>query len=76
MGIRAKFRVVSVTSHHWNPTAKTVRLQAEYDQTIPEDRRFYDATPTGYFEMLINNPAASDRLELGKAFYIDLTACE
>lgn len=76
MSVRAKFRLTSITEHHWNPTSRTLRFQAEYDQSIPEDRRFYDATPTGSFEMLCNNPSATGQFEIGKAYYIDLTPAE
>lgn len=78
MGVRAKFRVDEIRTHAWNngAGAKTVVLVPSYDQSIPEDRRFYDATPTGRFEMLVNNPAALDQLALGQYFYIDLTPVE
>lgn len=72
MAVRAKFQVVSITEHHGN-ASKTVRLEPRYDHTIPEDQRFYDATPWGHFEMMINNPAAADQLKNGTVFYIDLT---
>lgn len=69
--IRAKFRLSSITHHDWG--AVTVKLQPQYDETIPEDQRFYDATPSGSLEMMVNNPAALSQLELGEFFYIDLT---
>lgn len=76
MGIRAKFRVEKVTQHAWNTAARTITLSPQYDQTIAEDRRFCDATPSGTFEMLVNNPAAIAQLQLGQQFYIDLTPVE
>lgn len=56
--------------------AKTVKLQCSYDTTIPEDQRFYDATPTGHIEMVVNNPVALEQLTIGKSFYVDFTPCE
>lgn len=69
--IRAKFMVSDLTSHHWGGV--TVKLKPHYDETVPEDQRFYDATPTGSLEMLVNNPRALEELKLGEFFYIDLT---
>lgn len=72
--IRAKFMVVAITEHSWGGGGqKTVKLEARYDPAIPEDQRFYEATPTGSLEMLVNNPAALEMLQLGHSFYIDLT---
>lgn len=73
MSVRAKFRLVSVTEHHFNKDSRTLVFQAEYDQSIPEDVRFQKATPNGRFEMQCDNPAANAQFELGKAYYIDLT---
>lgn len=74
--VRAKFAVTEERRHVWNG-AKVVVLTPQYDQSIPEDRRFHDATPSGHFEMTINNPKAVEALmpegKLGKEFYIDLT---
>lgn len=78
--VRAKFTVTGLKQSSYgkgSPTYKTVVLTPQYDTSIPEDRRFFDATPNGTFEMAINNPAAIDALmpngELGHSFYIDLT---
>ncbi|MBS0276887.1 MAG: hypothetical protein JSR81_04650 [Proteobacteria bacterium] len=54
----------------------TINMAAEYDNTIPEDRRFCEATPSGTFEMQVTNPAVVEQLKLGKHFYLDLTAAE
>ena len=71
MSVRAKLVVSEIRENRYG--SKTVVLEAQYDDTIPEDRRFYDATPTGRCEMMINNPAAIEQLRLGKAFYVDFT---
>ncbi len=75
MAIRAKFTVVSVTEYGAH-SGKTVKLQPQYDDAIPEDRRFHAATPTGMFEMFVTNPLALEDLQPGRAFYIDLTPVE
>lgn len=73
MTVRAKMQVVSITENIYG--GKTVKLEARYEQSIPEDQRFYDATPVGSCEMLINNPAAVEQLKLGQHFYMDFTPC-
>lgn len=74
MSVRAKLVVSEVRENRWKQ--KTIVFEAQYDETIPEDRRFYDATPTARAEFLINNPAAIEQLTLGKAFYVDFTPAE
>lgn len=75
MSVRGKFRVVSITDNGPN-AAKGVRLQTQYDQSIPEDQRFQKATPFGDLNMNIDNPAALAQLEVGKSFYLDLVPVE
>ncbi len=70
MNIRAKFRVDEVTDYGGN--TKRVKLSAKYDDSIPEDQRFHEATPTGSFEMTVTNPAALAELVPGRAFYLEL----
>jgi hypothetical protein len=70
--IRAKFEVVDLLGEE----KSTVVLEPRYDETLPEDQRFCDATPWGRFEMFVNNPRALEQLQLGRVFYIDLTPVE
>jgi hypothetical protein len=76
MSVRAKFVLHSITNHHWSAGSKTLHFSAQYDTTIPEDQRFQEATPSGSFEMLCNNPAALAQFELGKAYYFDVSPAE
>lgn len=76
MTIRALFTVTGITRNHWNPDSATIRFDCQYDQQIPEDQRFYDATPTGHVEMLVNNPRAIEEFALGKKFYADFVPVE
>jgi hypothetical protein len=71
--VRAKFRVVSRTMHSWSATAQTVVLQPEYDHAIDDDRRFAKATPSGKFEMVVDNPPALEQFLLGRTFYVDFS---
>jgi hypothetical protein len=74
MTVRAKFQLQEIKTYFWSPTSKTLVFRASYDQSIPEDQRFFDATPTGTFEMLVNNPTALVQFELGKFYYFDATS--
>jgi hypothetical protein len=71
MTVRAKFTLTAITSHAYG--GKTLRFQAVYDQSIPDDRRFQKATPSGTFEMTVDNPAALEQFVLGRAYYFDAT---
>jgi hypothetical protein len=71
MTVRAKFTVTEVT--HMQGTSKRLKFTAQYDSSIPEDQRFQKATPWGQFEMVVDNPAALEQFELGKAYYLDFT---
>lgn len=73
MSVRAKLVLQSITSHYWHPNSKTLKFAAQYDQTIPEDQRFQQATPTASAEFQIDNPAALEQFKLGEAYYVDFT---
>lgn len=74
--VRAKFRVISVAQDIYQAQARTIKLSPQYDQSIPEDQRFAQATPTGELTMYVNNPAAVAELAIGKYFYLDFTPVE
>jgi len=78
MKTRAKMVVSEISKHHYNVNNGTVkiRLDCQYDQSIPEDQRFFATTPSGHFEMMVNNPAVIEQLQLGKFFYLDLVPVE
>jgi hypothetical protein len=73
--VRAKLTVTSITEHH-NLVGKTIKLHCIYDPTIPEDRRFSEATPNGSMEIFVTNPAALEQFTKGKTFYVDFTPVE
>lgn len=69
--MRAKFKVIAVTTHESDITSRIVKLRCEHDGSIPEDGQLPIAAPSGYIEILINDPAAIEELELGRSFYVD-----
>jgi hypothetical protein len=68
--VRCKLMLKSI--YHAGPEARTVTFEAQYDESIEEDRRFSKYTPSGEFKMLISNPSVIARLELGKTYYFDM----
>ena len=71
---RCKFIVDSVTHHGYG--GRTVKLNTHYDNTIPEDRAFTKATPTGSMEVRIDNTGVFDVFQPGKYVYVDVTAVD
>lgn len=74
MAVRAKLKLCAITERGWNKggvTYKTLRFEAQYDSSIPEDQRFQTATPSGFCELQIDNPAAIEQFELGEDYYVD-----
>lgn len=45
-----------------------VTLETQYDNSLPEDQRFCQATPWGKLETIIDNPNVN--IEVGKTYYI------
>ncbi|MCL5994486.1 MAG: hypothetical protein M1546_00330 [Chloroflexi bacterium] len=70
MTIRAKFKVVAVTTRIGY---SNVELMPMYDTTLPEDQRFHSATPSGKIEMVVNNPIVIKAMTVGRDFYVDFT---
>lgn len=56
--------------------AQNIRLAAQYDPSIPEDRRFMEATPSGEVKFYVSNPAVIGGFKIGDNYYVDLTPCE
>lgn len=81
--VRAKFMLSEVrestygyrTSEGYQvqPSHKTLVFTAQYDDTIEEDRRFAKATPSGHFEMAVDNPAALAFFKPGHQYYFDVS---
>jgi hypothetical protein len=64
--VRAKFMVSSIKDGK-------IEFSTVYDPSIPEDRRFQQATPWGSIVMQIDNPKALEQFGVGKAYYADFT---
>jgi len=51
-----------------------VAFECRYDAELcKEDRSFQTATPWGTVEFQIDNPKAIEQLEVGKAYYFDVS---
>jgi len=74
MAVRAKFQVTGITERPHG--GGEIEFTTIYDSTIPEDRRFQQATPWGQIKITIDNPAAKAFFKLGKYFYADFTEAE
>lgn len=86
MSVRAKFRVDSITQHStgkWVDNKcvavemRTVKLMPVYSSDPNhENKKFWDATPTGAIEIGCANLEAAAQFELGKEYYVDFTPAE
>jgi hypothetical protein len=82
--VRCKFRCLEVTERYVRTdadgtdiTQPTVRLvpvmynkKGGYDPS-PENKSFWEATPSGEMTMTITNPAAAKQFVVGKTYYVD-----
>jgi len=71
--VRGKFKLHEVTQTAWGGDGRTLVFMAEYDPDSPEDQSYSKATPTGRIQITVDNPAALEQFELGKAYYVDFT---
>lgn len=67
--VRAKFHVTKV-ARFADTSDVEVTLHPLYDNSIPEDVRFSQATPSGEIRLYLTNPAAIEQLIPGKFFYV------
>ena len=72
MTVRAKLHLDSITEYAGGH-AKTLNFSARYDESIPEDRRFAKATPSGTLVLYVDNPEAMKHFVAGTSYYVDLT---
>ncbi len=76
MTVRAKLKLQEIRESSWRKggeTTKYLKFCTMYDTTIPEDQRFQKATPSGWCELQVDNPAALAQFELGADYYVDFT---
>ena len=76
MAVVAKFQVNSVELYA-NASTRKVKLGPVYagpgadpKLTTKEDGAFWQATPNGSLEMIIDNPDASEQFQPGDKFYL------
>lgn len=73
MKIVAKFMLTEVNLFsNGNLEGARFKFEPQYDQSLPQDRRFSLATPSGEFKMTVDNPPVREFLKyhLGKQFKI------
>lgn len=58
---------------HMSYGGKKFKFFPEYDVHIPTEERFHKGTPSGGFEILVNNPAAIEYFKLGEEYYIEFS---
>lgn len=74
--MRAKFAVRQITKYD-GIVQTDVKLTPVYSaEPDSENKKFWDATPSGELVMRINNPATADWFELGQEYYLDFTPAE
>lgn len=74
MKMRAKMNLENVFAQSWGGVKAVFRCT--YDHSLPEDVSFSRRTPSGFVEMLVDNPAVASQLVIGKAYYVDFTPIE
>lgn len=82
MPVRAKFKVGRLEKSHYSyggnaQEMTTVVLSPVYSQDPDsENKKFWDATPSGEVKLGTINKAAADYFELGEEYYLDFTKAE
>lgn len=75
MSVRALMSVGS--KHEVAPGNIAITMYCVYprdnDPNTEEIKKFFAASPSGYFQFQCVNPAASEQLEIGKLYYVDIT---
>ena len=78
--VRAKFFVKTITHHH-SPSpdyssAEVIMAPVYGSSAKPANDAWSKATPSGELKMLITNPVAVSRFELGKEYFLDFTPAD
>lgn len=71
MTVRCKMVLSEIKKKSYGTTVFVFSTQ--YDSGIPEDQRFQKATPSGFMEIHVDNPAVLEEYKLGQAYYFDMT---
>lgn len=73
MSVVAKFVVAHVDSYASNSNVHMHPVCPPADDskvTSAEDGAFWQATPSGKIELMVNNPAAAEQFQPGDTFYV------
>lgn len=73
--VRAKFSVQQILKDNFGSVVVKGYAVYKGDESSPENESFSNSTPSGNFELIITNPAASEFFEklAGKYVYLDFT---
>jgi hypothetical protein len=71
VNIKAKFVVES--SKHYSQGFTEVELKARRETSLPEDKQFAEATPTGSITMCVTKKPVIDAFVPGSIWYLDFT---
>ncbi|NQE62938.1 hypothetical protein [Caulobacter sp. RHG1] len=75
MNVRAKFYVTEikhVVTHQPDTVCATIVMAPVYGDGT-DNAAWSKWTPNGKLEMTVTNPAAIERFDLGKSYYLDFT---
>jgi hypothetical protein len=67
--VRCKFQLAEV--HHFAHGTQKFVFRPNYDTSIPEDQRFAKASPSGEFNIFVDNPKAQEQFKVGEFYYFD-----
>jgi hypothetical protein len=81
MMVRAKFKVDAIENTKYGKTGKvltTIKMTPVYPGENPthENKKFWDASPSGELRLGTVNAKAVEYFELGEEYYIDFTKAE
>lgn len=72
--VRAKMRCSQVIKHDggW----ETIKFNCQYDETLPEDRRFSQATSSGNAEFTLSTKSLLGHYIPGKCYFFDVVEAD
>jgi hypothetical protein len=72
--VRAKFRVVEIArrNHYGTGESQGIKLLPVAGES-EENKKFFQATPSGSIDLQVVNAEAGNQFELGKEYYVDFT---
>jgi hypothetical protein len=71
MTVQAKVRCIGNSAPPWGDTQRTVRFTPVYDSDPAHPNfKWSQATPSGYIELNVSNPAAFDAFEVNQEYLL------